>query len=100
MNSKKLLIFTIRIYQLSISPDHSALRIFFPRRVCRYTPTCSNYAINSLELNGLRAIPIIIKRVISCNPFTLGGYDPAVKISKKNKHKLSYSPYKLLKLIK
>ncbi len=95
--SKKILISIIRIYQLSISPDHSFFKIFFTHRVCRYTPTCSDYAIESLEINGLRSIPAITKRVLSCNPFSAGGYDPAIKISKKNKHQLSYSPYKLLK---
>jgi putative membrane protein insertion efficiency factor len=47
-----------------------------PRR-CRYEPTCSRYALEALEEFGiLRGLVLTIWRVVRCNPFSHGGYDP------------------------
>ena len=44
---------------------------------CRYTPTCSEYAIEAVERYGvLRGGALATKRLLSCNPFSRGGYDP------------------------
>jgi uncharacterized protein len=44
---------------------------------CRFEPTCSLYAYTALQQLSLhKAILVIIKRVLRCNPFTKGGYDP------------------------
>ena len=44
---------------------------------CRYTPTCSEYAVEAVERHGvLRGSGLALKRVLSCNPFSRGGYDP------------------------
>lgn len=65
----KLFIFLIRIYQLVISP------LLGPR--CRYTPTCSQYAIEAIQLHGvLKGSFLAARRVLRCHPGCPGGYDP------------------------
>ncbi|MFO7946485.1 MAG: membrane protein insertion efficiency factor YidD [Armatimonadota bacterium] len=64
----RALIFCIRIYQ--------RLSRYTPR-ICRFTPTCSQYTIRALQLHGFwRGIALGIARVCRCNPFNPGGYDP------------------------
>ena len=59
----------IRLYQQLISP------LFMPR--CRYTPTCSEYALNAIRKHGsFRGGWLTIKRVLKCHPFGGDGYDP------------------------
>ena len=66
---KKLLIFPIRFYQKHISPG---LR---PR--CRFYPSCSQYAIEAIEKRGAFVGSLLaIYRILRCNPFCKGGYDP------------------------
>ena len=70
---KKILIFPfvflIKIYQNIISP-------LFPP-TCRYTPTCSEYAIQSLKKYGLvKGVYLSIKRIVNCHPWGGSGYDP------------------------
>lgn len=44
---------------------------------CRYTPTCSEYAMEAVERHGvLKGLALAVKRVLSCNPFSRGGFDP------------------------
>jgi hypothetical protein len=69
---KKLLIAAINGYKKFISPCIA--------RRCRYTPTCSEYAAEALERFGiLRGIILSAWRILRCNPFSRGGYDPVVK---------------------
>lgn len=59
----------IRAYQRRISPA-------FPRR-CRYEPTCSAYAAESIRRFGAgRGALMAIWRLLRCNPFSHGGFDP------------------------
>ena len=59
----------LRLYQVVISPA-------LPRR-CRYEPTCSRYAIQAVREYGiLRGIVLASWRLLRCNPFSHGGYDP------------------------
>ena len=63
------LILLVKIYQSIISP-------LFPP-TCRYTPTCSEYAIQSLKKHGLiKGVYLSIKRVVNCHPWGGSGYDP------------------------
>jgi len=62
--------FFIKIYQKKI-------RIFLPR-ACRFYPSCSQYALDSLNKHGLFGGSIkTIVRIAKCSPFFKGGYDPA-----------------------
>jgi putative membrane protein insertion efficiency factor len=64
-----LLLAPIRAYQRLISPA-------LPRR-CKYEPTCSAYAIEAVrELGVLRGAVVAAWRLVRCNPFSHGGYDP------------------------
>lgn len=67
---KRFLIFIIKIYQIYISPLKGSA-------TCKYTPTCSCYAIEALEKYGFfKGILLAAWRIIRCNPFSKGGYDP------------------------
>ncbi|HBE85271.1 MAG TPA: membrane protein insertion efficiency factor YidD [Lachnoclostridium sp.] len=67
---KKVMILLIRGYQKFLSP----LKI---RTHCIYTPTCSQYAIEALTKYGvLKGTFLACKRILRCNPFAKGGYDP------------------------
>ena len=64
-----MLILVIKIYKYAISP-------YLPSS-CRFYPTCSVYALTALEKHGLiRGLFLSVKRVLRCNPFCDGGYDP------------------------
>jgi uncharacterized protein len=64
-----VLIAFIRVYQYTISP------LLGPR--CRYYPSCSNYAIGALRRHGvIKGTGMAAWRVLRCNPFSNGGYDP------------------------
>ncbi len=66
---KRLLLFCIRLYRRYISP-------LFPPS-CRFRPTCSQYALTAVERFGvLKGGWMAIKRILRCNPFHKGGYDP------------------------
>lgn len=67
-----LAIYAIRGYQLLISP-------FFGRR-CRFYPTCSQYAIQAFRKKGfIKGFFMTAWRLLRCNPFSAGGYDPVDK---------------------
>ena len=66
---KKACMAAIRFYQREISP-------LCPPR-CRYIPTCSEYALQAVEKYGpLRGGFLALRRLLRCNPFHKGGYDP------------------------
>jgi uncharacterized protein len=47
---------------------------------CRYTPTCSDYAMEAVDRYGVfRGSVMSVSRVLRCHPFAQGGYDPVVK---------------------
>lgn len=65
---KILFILIIRIYQWTISPLLGS--------ICRFTPSCSNYALQAIEKHGVcRGTGLAIKRICRCNPRHLGGRD-------------------------
>ena len=66
---KKFVISAIRFYQREISP------LSPPRG--RYIPTCSQYALEAVEKYGaIKGTFLATKRILRCNPFHKGGYDP------------------------
>ena len=47
---------------------------------CKHIPTCSEYAIEAIETYGaFRGGIMAIKRILRCNPFSKGGYDPVIR---------------------
>jgi uncharacterized protein len=66
---RRLFLVLIRLYQRFISPA-------LPRR-CRYEPTCSAYAAQAIrELGPVRGSLVAAWRLVRCNPFSHGGFDP------------------------
>lgn len=59
----------LRFYKARISPGLPP--------ACRFTPSCSEYAIEAIERRGVLVGGLLAaRRVLSCNPFSRGGYDP------------------------
>tara|TARA_B100000029_G_scaffold108037_1_gene99327 strand:- start:2020 stop:2283 length:264 start_codon:yes stop_codon:yes gene_type:complete len=76
------LISLIKIYKYFISPYFSSN--------CRYLPTCSEYFIDSLKLNGtFKGMMLGIKRILRCHPIKIlggsSGFDPAPNLKKEKK---------------
>jgi len=66
---RMLLVGVVKLYQLGISP-------YFPS-TCRYTPTCSQYAMQSLKKYGaVRGTILATWRILRCNPWGGHGHDP------------------------
>lgn len=64
-----ILLIPIKLYKYLISP-------FLPM-ACRYTPSCSTYAVEALKKHGpIKGLYLAIKRILSCNPWGGSGYDP------------------------
>lgn len=62
----------IKFYQKRISP--------LKKPCCRFYPTCSAYALEAIEKKGvLKGSAMAIWRILRCNPFCKGGYDPVEK---------------------
>jgi uncharacterized protein len=77
---KLALIGFIKFYQKTLSFDHGFLKIFFPYGYCRFRPTCSDYAVQSIEKYGiLKGGLKAAWRILRCNPWNKGGYDPVKK---------------------
>ena len=78
----QFIILIIKFYKFFISP-------FFVSS-CRYQPTCSEYFIDAVKLNGsLRGVFIGIKRILKCHPVKFlgggSGFDPAPNLKKGKK---------------
>lgn len=66
---RAVLLASIRFYRRAISPWLPA--------VCRFEPSCSQYAIEAIELHGaLRGSRLTIWRLLRCQPLCRGGFDP------------------------
>lgn len=66
---KHLFIFLIKFYRANISPH--------TRPSCKYIPTCSEYGLEAVERFGaLKGGALTVWRILRCNPWSRGGYDP------------------------
>ena len=66
---RTVLIFLVRAYQVTLSP------LF--RGCCRFEPSCSNYAIEALQVHGAwKGLWLTARRLLRCRPFGPHGYDP------------------------
>ena len=67
---KKIIIFLIRCYQIFPNISHN---------ICRFTPTCSEYMKECINIYGIKGIKKGIKRIFRCHPFGKVGYDPVIR---------------------
>ncbi len=75
--SRLIVIKIIKIYQKTLSFDHGFFKFLYPYGYCRFTPTCSDYAIQAIEKYGIfKGGAKAFYRVVRCNPFNKGGHDP------------------------
>ncbi len=75
---KRFMIWLIGLYRKYISP--------LKPPCCRFTPTCSAYAIEAFEKRGFFVgLILTVGRVFRCNPFCKGGYDPVPERGFRNK---------------
>lgn len=66
---RRLFIFLVKWYRRNISP--------YTKPSCRFIPTCSQYAVEAFEIHGVvKGFFLIVYRILRCNPFCKGGYDP------------------------
>ena len=66
---KRILLACIRFYRKHISPN--------TRPSCRFMPTCSAYAVEAIQRYGaIVGVGLAVWRILRCNPFCHGGYDP------------------------
>lgn len=69
---KKVLISLINFYQ-----KHISLWLDSKNIKCKFYPTCSDYTKQAIEKYGvIKGVFLGIKRILRCNPFSKGGYDP------------------------
>jgi putative membrane protein insertion efficiency factor len=75
---RKLVLKLIRFYQKYLSIDHVwARKLFLTERVCRFTPTCSEYTSQAVEKYGtVKGLYLGFRRVLRCHPWSEGGEDP------------------------
>ncbi len=75
---KSALIFAIRVYRWTISPMQ--IFLFGPTGGCRFTPTCSQYAMDAIHAHGALAGGVLAaKRICRCHPWGGCGHDPVPK---------------------
>ncbi|MFB4160788.1 membrane protein insertion efficiency factor YidD [Geomicrobium sp. JSM 1781026] len=74
-----MVIAPIRFYQKFISPATPP--------TCRFQPTCSHYALESVQTHGVvKGLLLGIVRILKCHPFHRGGFDPVPPKKEKKQH--------------
>jgi putative membrane protein insertion efficiency factor len=77
--AQHILVAAIRAYRWTISP--AQMFIFGSTGGCRFTPTCSQYAIEAVQTHGaLAGILLATKRICRCHPWGECGHDPVPKL--------------------
>jgi putative membrane protein insertion efficiency factor len=70
-----ILICLVQIYRWTLSPVFAVL--FGPNGGCRFTPSCSKYALDAIQLHGaILGSWLSLKRICRCHPFAECGHDP------------------------
>lgn len=78
---KKVFVWLIKFYQKLISP--------LKPPCCRFTPTCSHYATEAFNTHGvIRGFLLTSWRILRCNPFCKGGFDPVPPKQQRKKREL------------
>jgi putative membrane protein insertion efficiency factor len=73
---KNFLIALVKFYRRNISP--------YTKPSCRFVPTCSAYALEAYKVHGFfKGTALTVWRILRCNPFCKGGYDPVPEKKKK-----------------
>jgi len=74
---KKIVLKGIRFYQKYLSLDTGwAKKLFLTDKICRFTPTCSQYTYLAIEKYGIiKGCWLGLKRILRCNPWNPGGAD-------------------------
>lgn len=71
---KKIILDLIKIYQHTLSFDHGWMKTIYPGGVCRFQPTCSEYAYQAIEKYGItKGGWLGLKRILRCHPWSKGG---------------------------
>ncbi len=76
---KRLALFTIKLYQKTISFDHGIFKSMYPNGYCKFYPTCSEYAVQAIEKKGItKGTFLTLRRLSKCHPWSQGGVDEVV----------------------
>ncbi len=68
--AQRVVLAPIQFYRRFLSP-------LKPHPTCRFSPTCSRYAVDAIRTHGVaRGLYLAVKRVLKCHPFHPGGHDP------------------------
>ena len=74
--AQKAVLAPIYLYRRFLSP-------LKPQPTCRFSPTCSTYAVKAVETHGvLRGLLLATRRILKCHPFHPGGLDPVPPVTK------------------
>lgn len=75
---KKVILALIRFYQKTeFFHNYIFKSLFLSDRICRFTPTCSEYTYQAIEKYGaIKGSYLGLKRIVSCHPWNKGGFDP------------------------
>lgn len=75
---RNLMITLIKLYQVTLSPDHQGLlKFFYPHGYCRFIPSCSEYSKQAFGKYGFfKGLFKSFWRILRCNPWNKGGHDP------------------------
>ncbi|MDR3460484.1 MAG: membrane protein insertion efficiency factor YidD [Verrucomicrobiae bacterium] len=80
-----ILILAIRAYRLVVSP--AQVFLFGPDAGCRFTPTCSAYALEAVRVHGaIAGTALAAKRICRCHPWGACGHDPVPEKTAPRKH--------------
>lgn len=73
---KKIILFLIKLYQKTLSPDHGWFKYNYPYGCCKFYPTCSEYIYQAIEKKGvIKGLGLGFLRVARCHPWNKNRVD-------------------------